>query len=77
MLIDGNRGVAAHTIIYCGKRYPMSVASIGPDGNIVVLPLTREIPRTVFINGDVSIESVNGAICAMPCNIAPEQLRHI
>ena len=49
------RSVLAHTIVYEGREYPMSIASITPDGRVTIVPFTVETHSTVFISGRVKL----------------------
>lgn len=55
--------IAAHTIVYGGRRYMLSVAYVDSDGCVKVEPLVEETPNTVFVNGTVEVEAVGGFIC--------------
>lgn len=49
------RSVLAHTIVYQGREYPMSIASISPEGEVTITPFTSEVHSTVFISGRVRL----------------------
>lgn len=49
------RSVLAHTIIYKQKEYPMSIASITPEGKVTISPFTTETHSTIFISGRVTL----------------------
>lgn len=55
--------IAAHTIVYDGRRYRLSVAFVDSDGCVKVEPLKEETPNTVFVNGTVEVDAVDGIIC--------------
>ncbi len=55
--------IAAHAILYGGKLHKLSVAYVDANGCVRVEPLQEETPNTVFVNGMVEVEAVDGAIC--------------
>ncbi|MDE6048416.1 MAG: hypothetical protein K2M52_00555 [Paramuribaculum sp.] len=59
--------VMAHSIIFEGKRYPLSIARHLPDGSLSIKPYTIEMHTTEFINGTVAIEKKSdGRYCVIP-----------
>lgn len=54
--------IFAHKIIYGGKEYRMSVATIKDNGEVIIDTFEKEIPSTVFISGTVLLQPVQGRI---------------
>lgn len=52
---DGVKKILAHRILYCGKVYEMSVATIAGGRVVAIEPYVRETEGTVFISGTVSL----------------------
>ncbi|MDE5744555.1 MAG: hypothetical protein K2H84_02705 [Paramuribaculum sp.] len=59
--------VMAHTIIFEGEKYPLSIARHLPDGSLSITRYTNEMHTTEFINGTVAIEKKpDGKYCVIP-----------
>lgn len=61
------RSVLAHCIVYQGREYPISVASITPEGQVTIKPFTAEVHSTVFISGRVTLTPVIDPATATYC----------
>lgn len=47
----------AHNIIYRGRTYRNSVATLLPDGTVRIEPFAAETPSTIFVSGEVMLET--------------------
>jgi len=55
--------LAAHKITFRGVTFPMSIATLSPDGTTVTIaPLTREVHSTIFINGHIEVWAENATL---------------
>lgn len=50
------KNILAHKLLYDGKEYKMSIASISDDrSRVAINPFVKEVPGTVFVSGTVEI----------------------
>lgn len=59
-----HRRILAHTIIYRGKTYRLSVADIWHDEkgwHVAITPFERETPGTIFRSGTIEILDATAA----------------